>query len=346
MDPRVEELLKRPQPKQLSAEWFAIRPSMITASSAASLLIRDDKTCDGYIKCFNLEDVFDKDGKCCNPYSSKIQYFLERCRGSSFKGSAATFWGQKYESVASDIYSNLNDTDVIEFGLLTHPRISWIGASPDGITPSGIMIEIKCPYRRKITGIPPFYYWQQCQLQLEVCDLDICDFTEFTFVEFGSPEEWLDDLTMIRGEDLKFKGLFIQIETKNPITQEILPQDNNYVYPERSLLCKPNELIDWAKEKIALLSKTSKDNQIITPVFWKVFTYCITTIKRDQKWFKDILPDFEKEWKRLEFYKRGDNYKLLLANPNKTKEEIQQHNILSFASLPGSCILSDSEDED
>ena len=53
-----------------------------------------------------------------------------------------------------------------------------MGASPDGITKDGVMLEIKCPYRRTITGVPPIYYVDQVQGQLEVCELDRCDFLE------------------------------------------------------------------------------------------------------------------------------------------------------------------------
>jgi putative phage-type endonuclease len=343
MNSQVQALLKRPQLKQLSPEWFAKRPHMITASSAASLLVRDSKTCDSYIRSYDLEDIFDKDGKCCNPYSSKTQYFLERCRGSSFKGSAATFWGSKYESVACDIYSNKFDTEVLEFGLLVHPELDWIGASPDGITPSGIMIEIKCPYRRKITGVPPFYYWQQCQIQLEVCDLDICDFTEFEFIEFTSEEEWVDDTVLEKGQ-LQFKGLFIQIENKHCATGEVNPQDNNYIYPSRRLLCKEQELIDWARLKVEEINLDLKDTQKVSLVYWKVYTYCITRIMRDREWFKNILPDFAKEWKRLEFYKKGDNYKLLLSNSKKNSSSVAtEQKILSMVDMPCSCILSDDD---
>jgi putative phage-type endonuclease len=323
MNEKVKTLLNRPQLKQLSPEWFAARPHLITASSASSLLIRDSKTCDSYIKEYELEDIFDKNSKCCNPYSSKNQYFLDRCRGSSFKGSAATFWGQKYEQVASDIYSNLNKTEVLEFGLLVHPELDWIGASPDGITPAGVMLEIKCPYRRKITGIPPFYYWQQCQIQLEVCDLEICDFAEYEFVEFETEEEWLDDETIT--QPVKFKGLFLTLLSKEHGTQDYSPGNDKHIYPPKELLGDVEALIEWESQQ--------DENCIIT--YWKIFNYSITRIPRDKKWFEAILPDFKKEWKLLEFYKKNNNYKHLI----KQKPETSQKTL----SLVSKCVLSEED---
>ena len=54
-------------------------------------------------------------------------------------------------------YEIRNKTSVIEFGCLPHP-IYTIRCFPDGITPDGIMLEIKCPYSREIKGYPPIYW--------------------------------------------------------------------------------------------------------------------------------------------------------------------------------------------
>ena len=184
----ITRLQYKKQYEQRTPEWYDIRRSLITASSAACLLNRNSDTCDQYINEYKLHDVFDKNNKCCNPYSSKNNYFLDKCKQGTFTGNVATYWGQKYESVVTDLYSNLYNTHVIEFGLLIHDTLHWLGASPDGITIDGVMIEIKCPFRRKITGIPPLYYWIQVQLQLEVCGLEYCDFVEYEFTEFISED--------------------------------------------------------------------------------------------------------------------------------------------------------------
>lgn len=74
-----------------------------------------------------------------------------------------------------------------EYGLIRHIDVhgderglSWIGASPDGITDCGSMVEIKCPYRRQIVpGHVPHHYYPQIQVQLEVCDLSLCYFVQW-----------------------------------------------------------------------------------------------------------------------------------------------------------------------
>ena len=45
----------------------------------------------------------------------------------------------------------------------------------------GRLVEIKNIVNREITGIPKKEYWVQMQLQMEVTDLDECDFLETRF---------------------------------------------------------------------------------------------------------------------------------------------------------------------
>lgn len=316
MDSRVVKLMRRKQFTQRTSEWYEIRTSMITASSAASLLIKDTKTCESYVKSYDLEETFDYSGKCCNPYSSKKQYFLDKCKQKTFFGNVATMWGQKYEPVVTDIYSKEQEKDVMEFGLLAHtdPELNFIGASPDGITPDGVMIEIKCPFRRKITGIPPFYYWIQVQLQLEVCDLEFCDFVEYEFMEFETKEEFInDDLLDI---EVLNKGLFIKVER---ISREGLvdTKGTQYVYPEKQFIDNQEELFKWADIQLnklpGMISEDFSDSKFnFSLVFWKVVNRSIVRINRDREWFKNITPDLKEGYERMKYYQTGENYKELL----------------------------------
>jgi putative phage-type endonuclease len=346
MDERVSKLLKLEQHAQLSDGWFKARKTCITASSASSLLVRDHKTCDSYVKSFGLEDTFEYTGKCCNPYSTKRQYFLDKCRGSTFKGNIATYHGQKYEQVATDLYKKKTGKDVLEFGLIRHPELSWLAASPDGITPDGVMIEIKCPYRRKITGITPLYYFIQVQLQLEVCNLDFCDFLEYEFIEFETEEEWLDEET----HDTIFSntGLLIQIEKKN-IDPDIIPNpgENEYIYAPFNILDNVKELIKWADDKIVEVQNrfNCTDKYVSTLnikiCYWKVGVSCCTRIERDKEWFANVKPVFEKEWNLITYYKKEDNYRHLLGNDNNVKGDTLYMDLND--TVHEKCILTDND---
>lgn len=340
MDKKVVLLKNRRQYQQRTQEWYDARRSLITASSAASLLVRDRSTCSSYVNSYNLNDIFDYNNKSCNPYNTKTQYLLDKCKQKAFKGNVATFWGQKYEPVVTDLYSVLKNKEVLEFGLLIHPEHQFLGASPDGITPDGTMIEIKCPFRRKITGVPPLYYWIQVQLQLEVCDLEVCDFVEYEFTEFKTEEEFLDDNTL----DLEIfnKGIFIQIEKGrfNPDIPGNL-EDLEYIYPPKEYLDNTEELLKWLKCNIANLQKQILRElpRIYTPIYWKVTSNSILPIHRDQQWFNNVKSTLESEWKQMVYYQKDENYKKLLA---KQKVYTEGTTLVIHDKNPG-CLFSDSE---
>lgn len=330
MNDQVKKLMLLPQPQQRTEEWYAARRNKITASSLSSLLVKDDPTCDPYIESYGLYDFFDKNNKCCNPYSSRQQFIIDKCGGSSFKGSVATYWGQKYEPVVTDLYSLEYNTPVLEFGLIAHQGVDWLAASPDGITPDGVMIEIKCPYRRKITGIPPFYYWIQVQIQLEVCDLDTCDFVEVGFTEYQSLYEFLDDSTESDTKPLE-KGLFLQIEE---IPDKL--EKRKFMYPPKEILKDVPKLLKWKDKTISdYLFKTKytpilstepnilcKDSDVnvanIKIVYWKVPVKSVVRIKRDKKWFADVYPHLLNEKNSLRYYNQNDNYKQLIKPKSNT----------------------------
>ena len=233
----------------------------------------------------------------------------------------------------TDIYSINNSVNVLEFGLIIHDTYPFLGASPDGITENGIMIEIKCPFRRKITGIPPFYYWVQCQLQLEICDLTYCDFVEYEFTEFVTEEEWLDDTTL----DLKIlnKGIFIQYINEPVVSNPLLdPSISKYIYPNKDIIDNVSKLIKWKNENILKFNN-------FNVIYWKATDNSIVRIKRDPEWFENVVPIFEKEYKNILYYQKDDNYRKLIG-PEKNYIEGQTMDLISESE----CAFSDSEAED
>ena len=336
MDERVAKLAMKKKIIQRSPEWFAVRETLITASSAASLLIKDS-TIDPYLKEYNLEDTFLKNKKCCNPYSSKIQFILDKVTPKRFKGSVATYHGQKYEDVASDLYRNKYNTEILDFGILKHEEHSWLGASPDGITPSGVMLEIKCPYRRKITGIPPLYYWIQVQLQLEVCDLELCDFAEFEFTEFETSEEFLDDTTI--NSTVFHKGAVVSIHKLDSENNVILGE-SVHVYPPRKFLDDTKEIVKWTNEQTKQLEIEAEEYTRVEALYWKVFDLSVLRINRNKEWFQSVKPVFEKAWNEICFYKKADNYKYLLSSVNPVAD---LDGGTLHLELENTCILSDTD---
>ena len=180
-------LANLPQPAQKSKEWFDMRNNMITASNCGSVI-----------------------GEC--KYTPIKALLIDKIGlGEKFRENKFVYHGKKYEKIAIMIYENIYNSKVGEFGLIQHPTISYLGASPDGICMSltldgkinkliGRMLEIKCPPARKIQSngkikgdICPDYYWIQVQIQLECCDLDECDFWQCHLIEYESEKDFIND---------------------------------------------------------------------------------------------------------------------------------------------------------
>ena len=162
MHPRVVELLGRPQWAQRTPEWFERRKTLMTASDAAGAL-----------------GIPAWDGQA--PGESVRRALLAQKVGGTFKGNMYTRHGQDHEDLIRDKVAAIVGDEALDFGLLVHPELPWLGASPDGIfASSGLMIEIKAPYKRRIVpGEVPHHYMPQIQCQLEVCGLDACLFCEW-----------------------------------------------------------------------------------------------------------------------------------------------------------------------
>jgi putative phage-type endonuclease len=154
---KVQALLAIPQFEQRTPEWFAQRQGAVTASDMATVLQE-------------------------NKYKTPWSLLLDKCDANPkpFIGNEATRWGAYYEDIAIEKYCELRNKKVLSFGLLIHPDYPFLGGSVDGLTTDGIVIEVKCPFKRKIVmGEVPHHYLAQVLLNLEICDLEIAHFIEY-----------------------------------------------------------------------------------------------------------------------------------------------------------------------
>ena len=311
---QVKELAKLPQPEQRSEDWYAMRKDKITASDWAAAL-----------------------GK--NPYSYRNKLIRGKCgEKQSFYGGHMQH-GVKYEDVAIQIYEYRNKTEVIEFGLIPHPKIDFLGASPDGITPDGVMVEIKCPPKRKITGEPPIYYWIQVQGQLEVCELDRCDFLECKIIEYERLE--------VCPETQELEGVDSNEEDDEIVYLEESEQyfndnyEGDYFYNEHGLekgvvlvfADKVTNDITYKYSKLGIqreeydewLEKTKKETivennnlKFCKESFWKLTEVSNVPIYRNEDWFQSNLPDLTKFWDDVIHY-REVGIEEIKAKPRRRK---------------------------
>ena len=261
---KVEELKKIPVVEQRSEEWYKIRDQMITASDFGQAL--------GVGK-----------------FGSTKDFYIKKCgyqEPSPFYGASLAH-GIRYEPVATRAYEIKMNTKVHEFGLLQHPELKFLGASPDGITDHGIMLEIKCPFKRKIDGTIVDQYLYQMQGQLDVCQLDVCHFLECKFEEYideiAFEEDWNEDFTL--SSEGHMKGVIIEFE--GPTSP---------VYSDPGLT--KNEYKNWLAKKIVEFH----DKEFVV-IYYMLSQYSVQVVERDDEFLKEKNELLGNTWSNILKYK-------------------------------------------
>ena len=273
---KIEYLRTIPQPEQRTPEWYSFRHNLITASNAYKAF-ESQPTVNQliYEKCQPLKT---------NSVDDKF---------SMVNVNSTFHWGQKYEPLSVQIYEYIYDTKVEDFGCIQHKTYKFLGASPDGINVDsksklyGRMLEIKNIVNREITGIPKKEYWIQTQLQMEVCDLDECDFLETKFTEYQNFKEFTDDGTEEKTEKGELKGVIMYFNTK-----EGRPF---YLYKPLTLL-NYNEIDEWEEKMIEKYESDEHNMLWIKNHYWKLEKLSCVLILRNRKWFQDNIGQLEKVW--------------------------------------------------
>ena len=185
---KINKILEFPQYEQRSDMWFKQRHNKLTSSDAATVIG-------------------------INPYQKSHEVLFKKCGydPKPFVGNVATKHGQKYEDEAINKYCDLTGQVNYNFGLVSHKDVYnnndyiWLAGSPDGIAidknnqlSEPVLLEVKCPYRRKIIfGKIPEYYLPQVQLNMFICNLNVADFIEYcppnvmNIVRIYRDEKWL-----------------------------------------------------------------------------------------------------------------------------------------------------------
>jgi hypothetical protein len=274
---QIEFLQNIPQPQQRTPEWYDFRHKYLTASNIWKAF---------HTECSRNQLIYDK----CKPIN--IDKYNSVCTESPMH------WGQKYEAVSILLYEERYNTKISDFGCLPHSaaHIHFLAASPDGIntleTSSryGRMLEVKNIVNRDIDGIPKLEYWVQMQLQMEVCNLPLCDFLETRFKEYASLEEFLLDGptedAFAETKDGRPKGVMLYfIKEGKPF----------YV-------CKPLHIQDtaafqiWEEETMLLYQELSW----MTNIYWYLDQFSCVVVERNQFWFQQAVPTLQLLWKTIE----------------------------------------------
>ena len=267
---KLHYLSNVPQPEQRTTEWYLFRHKYLTASSIWKAF-----SSQGNINHL----IYNK----CIP--------IDISKYTTVNIDSPLHWGQKYEDLSILWYEYTYKTKVDDFGCIKHKDIDFIAASPDGINIMedsdryGRMLEVKNIVNRKITQIPKFEYWIQMQVQMEVCDLNECDFLETRFIEYDNYHDFNNDGSFQLTKSLKPKGIFVMF-----LDNESKPV---YKYPPWNLSL--SEFNSW-NDKIL---NEYKDYTWFKNIYWYLDEVSVVLVIRNKLWFtaaKDVLTNL---WKTI-----------------------------------------------
>jgi putative phage-type endonuclease len=154
--------------EQKSPEWFAARQGRVTGSMVGAALGLDPNT----------------------SRDEAMRRMVRAYQGlpSEFVGNIATTWGTNHEEEAREAFEYDQGVKVVSASFVVHPKLEWLGASPDGYVRDYALLEIKCPYGLrdkpkpagfKSINIQPHYY-AQMQIQMFCADRVSCYFWQWT----------------------------------------------------------------------------------------------------------------------------------------------------------------------
>ena len=339
----LDALMSVEYPEQKSEGWFKLRDGRATASDGGCILGQNEK-------------------------EAQYKFLIKKVKRPPFESNIFCHHGTKYEHIATMVYEYRMNCKVEEFGLVAHPTIYYLAASPDGIVSHykmdgksktkyvGRMLEIKCPYSRQIKTsgeikgeICPIYYWIQVQLQLECCDLDECDFWQCKIEEYEDREDFMKDTDInepFRSKKTGMeKGCVIRLLPKEKISQEktdytnLIYNSSKFLYPPR-IEMSPLECDGWIAQSMA--NYNLDDYYFDKVLYWRMSQTSCVTIYRELDWFNENKDTIGKIWKLVEYFRNNKEKSDLFFDYIDTLNRKENKKIMEIASF----IANEPDDND
>jgi putative phage-type endonuclease len=289
---KIQELKSQPQPSQRTSEWYEMRHNCITASNIYKAL--------GSPAQVN-QLIYEK----CLPLTSGVS-----AATAAPNTTSSTHWGVRYEPVTTAIYEAKYPGNRVntEFGCIRHPQYSFIGASPDGIVVSGPrighMLEIKNTVSREISDVPIPSHWIQCQVQMETCGLDYCDYIQTHIQEVEPDIFYSDNLS-------EYKGIILYLISRNEGAANYkyiyMPLD----FPEIT----PQIVQSWTNIQMSIYGE---EYLLFETLHWVLKNISCVIIPRNRDWFQEALPKFKQLWDTVE-YERIHGYEHRMPKKRETR---------------------------
>lgn len=271
---KVQRLLSSQQVAQRTPEWYAESMNLLTASE--------------------LGNLFKSPRTRALMVMSKVQPPSHSSSAAPVDSSFMTAfdWGIRFEPVVKMLYERRHQSVVAEVGRIRHGTLAHIAASPDGIVAegprAGRLLEIKCPVTRIPDETVPDDYYAQMQQQMEVCDLDMCDYVE---VKFRAPYSSAAPMEYAGPVADGMSGIIWRLQREGA---DGIPK-SRYLYDEPGVL---------ADEPDA--GRLLEGEVVMERVLWEVVTWNETTVHRNRAFWAAAMPKIDAFWADVEAARRGE----------------------------------------
>lgn len=267
-DSNIKRLLSKVSTAQRTTEWYKQAQTVLTASQFATIL-KGPRTRGQLVLEKSILSEPSKKSNCVR--TEDIRAF---------------HWGIRFEPVIKQLYESLTESTVVDLGRIIHETDENLAASPDGLVTEGgrkgRLVEFKAPISRPIKeGEVPKDYWMQMQIQMEVTNIDLCDYFEVTFSSPAGLKEWTSPPPSQKNYG---KGTIFLIGDKED------EQPRYYFYPK------------FGSDEEPVI----KDDEVILErIPWVSTDYNLKTVERSKTWFESMSVEIEKFWKDVEEAKNG-----------------------------------------
>ena len=284
---KVAHLKTVPQIEQRTGEWYKHAAKVLTASEFSGLFGSHKAR-----RALILSKAF--------PKTEERAFNRLACPTAEMNPMG---WGIRFEPIVKLILEQIHKCKIYEAGRITHTENGMLAASPDGIIEDsadpkqiGRLLEIKCPYTRQIGGEIPFDYWIQMQIQMEVCNLDECEYVE---TELLSPRAGVETVDLT---ECTVKGIVYLLKED---VEEGMPFHYRYLYGDiGSSKCPdvPNGYI------------------VVETIPWGLKRWYQKLVSRDRGWYTATLPWQAAFWSDVALAKEGKPYSVQISEEPQKKD--------------------------
>jgi putative phage-type endonuclease len=265
---KVIAVQNAPQIPQRSQEWFENYTKVLTASEFSALFAMTKR---------RRDLVYSKVNPCLDTQTT----FRHACPTNEMN---AIGWGIRFETVVKQLIEHEDKCKIYEPGRIQHPRNTHLAASPDGLIESasnlqqlGRLVEIKCPYSRVIGKEIPSDYWIQMQIQMEVTDIDECEYIEANIVSRRATQTDPVDLS-----GTTYQGILYLLQKES---------EYKYVYGDIGSKKKP---------------VFPKGYECLEEIPWGLKSWHRVIVQRDRRWYEGTKEWQEAFWRDVELAKKGE----------------------------------------